>query len=240
MQYSISNLNAFVLLVSIGFSLYPFTNKDTSKVEYNNLPDSNNSPIQLITQLKGYFDLNPVIALSLAITLFSFIGIPPLVGFFAKQMVLSAALDSGYVFLTLVAILTSVIAAVYYLNIIKQMFFDVHEYKLSKKYADKTLQGSILCNSKPETKYTSNGLNSNERWRSWRSWRSLNVLGKGVLLEYTRNKASDVYFKIDNVVLSSCLAIIISILTLMLLLFIFVTNILIRLSSVLAIIMFNP
>ena len=234
MQYSISNLNAFVLLVSIGFSLYPFTNKDTSKVEYNNLPDSNNSPIQLITQLKGYFDLNPVIALSLAITLFSFIGIPPLVGFFAKQMVLSAALDSGYVFLTLVAILTSVIAAVYYLNIIKQMFFDVHEYKLSKKYADKTLQGSILCNSKPETKYTSNGLNSNERWRS------LNVLGKGVLLEYTRNKASDVYFKIDNVVLSSCLAIIISILTLMLLLFIFVTNILIRLSSVLAIIMFNP
>lgn len=231
MQYSISNLNAFVLLVSIGFSLYPFINKDTSKREYNNLPDSNNSPIQLITQLKGYFDLNPVIALSLAITLFSFIGIPPLVGFFAKQMVLSAALDSGYVFLTLVAILTSVIGAVYYLNIIKQMFFDVHEYKVNKKYADKTLQGSIQCHSKPETTYTSNGLNTYEYF---------NLLGKGVLLKYARNKASDIDFKIDNVVLSSCLAIIISILTLMLLLFIFVTNILIRLSSVLAIIMFNP
>ena len=37
----------------------------------------------------------------------------------AKQMVLSAALDSGYVFLVLIAILTSVISAVYYLNIIK-------------------------------------------------------------------------------------------------------------------------
>nr|WBP64246.1 NADH dehydrogenase subunit 2 [Cladonia arbuscula] len=231
MQYSISNLNAFVLLVSIGFSLYPLINKDTSKIEYNNLPDSNNSPIQLITQLKGYFDLNPVIALSLAITLFSFIGIPPLVGFFAKQMVLSAALDSGYVFLTLVAILTSVIGAVYYLNIIKQMFFDVHEYKVNKKYADKTLQGSIQCHSEPETIYTSNGSNT---------YKCINLLGKGVLLKYARNKASDVYFKIDNVVLSSCLAIIISILTLMLLLFIFVTNILIRLSSVLAIIMFNP
>nr|WBP63691.1 NADH dehydrogenase subunit 2 [Cladonia rangiferina] len=231
MQYSISNLNAFVLLVSIGFSLYPFINKDTSKIEYNNLPDSNNSPIQLITQLKGYFDLNPVIALSLAITLFSFIGIPPLVGFFAKQMVLSAALDSGYVFLTLVAILTSVIGAVYYLNIIKQMFFDVHEYKVNKKYADKTLQGSIQCHSKPETIYTSNSLNR---------YKCINLLGKGVLLKYAKNKASDIYFKIDNVVLSSCLAIIISILTLMLLLFIFVTNILIRLSSVLAIIMFNP
>ena len=38
-------------------------------------------------------------------------------------MVLSAALDSGYVFLALIAILTSVISAVYYLNIIKQVFF---------------------------------------------------------------------------------------------------------------------
>ena len=45
-------------------------------------------------------------------------------------MVLSAALDSGYVFLALVAILTSVISAVYYLNIIKQVFFDKPEYKI--------------------------------------------------------------------------------------------------------------
>ena len=38
-------------------------------------------------------------------------------------MVLSAALDNGFVFMALVAILTSVIAAVYYLNVIKQIFF---------------------------------------------------------------------------------------------------------------------
>lgn len=50
-------------------------------------------------------------------------GIPPLIGFFAKQMVLSAALDNGYVFLSLIAILTSVIGAVYYLNVIKEIFF---------------------------------------------------------------------------------------------------------------------
>ena len=54
--------------------------------------------------MKGYFSLTPVLALSLGITLFSFVGIPPLAGFFAKQMVLSAALDSGYVFLALIAI----------------------------------------------------------------------------------------------------------------------------------------
>ena len=46
-------------------------------------------------------------------------------------MVLSAALDNGYIFLTLVAILTSVISAVYYLNIIKQIFFDKSEYKIN-------------------------------------------------------------------------------------------------------------
>ena len=46
-------------------------------------------------------------------------------------MVLSAALDNGYVFLTLIAILTSVISAVYYLNIVKQVFFDKSEYKVN-------------------------------------------------------------------------------------------------------------
>ena len=144
MQYSISNLNAFVLLISIGFSLYPFVNNGPLKNQYNNLLDINNSPIQLISQLKGYFNLNPVLALSLAITLFSFVGIPPLIGFFAKQMVLSAALDSGYVFLTLIAILTSVISAVYYLGVIKQIFFDESEYKLNQELQDTKFKGSVV------------------------------------------------------------------------------------------------
>ena len=149
MQYSISNLNAFVLLVTIGFSLYPFTNKGPLKNQYNNLLDKNNSPIQLISQLKGYFYLNPVLALSLAITLFSFVGIPPLIGFFAKQMVLSAALDSGYVFLTFIAILTSVISAVYYLSVIKQIFFDEHEYELNKDFEHTTLQATVSLAATP-------------------------------------------------------------------------------------------
>jgi NADH-ubiquinone oxidoreductase chain 2 len=126
-QYSISNLNAFIILISIGFSfLYTITNNE----EYKNLKDINNSPIQLISQLKGFFYRNTILALSLAITLFSFIGVPPLIGFFAKQMVLSAALDNGYIFMSLIAILTSVISAVYYLVVIKQIFFDKDDYLL--------------------------------------------------------------------------------------------------------------
>lgn len=143
MQYSVTNLNAFLILVTIGFSLYPFVNKGPLKDQYNNLLDIINSPIQLISQLKGYYYLNPLLALSLAITLFSFVGIPPLMGFFAKQMVLSAALDSGFVFLTLIAILTSVISAVYYLSVIKQIFFDEHEYKLNPDLEKVIIKGNI-------------------------------------------------------------------------------------------------
>ncbi len=143
MQYSLSNLNAFVLLISVGFSLYSLVNKGPLKDQYKNLLDLNNSPIQLTSQLKGYFYLNPLLALSLAITLFSFVGIPPLMGFFAKQMVLSAALDSGFVFLTLIAILTSVISAVYYLNVIKQIFFDEHEYRLNQDFEKITLYATV-------------------------------------------------------------------------------------------------
>ncbi len=144
MQYSISNLNAFIILISIGYSLYCYVNNSD---EFKQLLDKNNSPIQLISQLKGYFYINPVLALSLTITIFSFVGIPPLIGFFAKQMVLSAALDSGYVFLTLVAILTSVISAVYYLNIIKQIFYDKSEYTLNPDLLNIDLHGNITKNN---------------------------------------------------------------------------------------------
>ena len=144
MQYSISNLNAFIILISIGYSLYYYVNKSK---EYKQLLDKKNSPIQLISQMKGYFYINPILALSLGITIFSFVGIPPLIGFFAKQMVLSAALDSGYIFLTLVAILTSVISAVYYLNIIKEVFFYEPIYKVNRAFKNIDFHGNIVKNN---------------------------------------------------------------------------------------------
>lgn len=126
LQYSLSNLNAFMVLIAMGFYVSRFTN-NASLSSYN-IKEIMFSPIQLISQLKGFFKMNYFLSLSLTITIFSFAGIPPLIGFFAKQMVLSAALDNGYIFLSIIAILTSVIGAVYYLNIIKQIFFDKSEY----------------------------------------------------------------------------------------------------------------
>jgi NADH-ubiquinone oxidoreductase chain 2 len=124
-QYSISNLNAFIILLTIGYFVIIYYN---DKKEYKNLKEKNNSPIQLITQLKGFYKVNNMLSLSLAITLLSFLGVPPLLGFFGKQMVLSAALNNGYIFITLIAVITSVISAVYYLVIIKHIFFNNTEY----------------------------------------------------------------------------------------------------------------
>lgn len=144
LQYSISNLNAFILLISIGYSLYLYSYKGDNKEEILNLLDRNNSPIQLISQIKGYFYMNPVLAISLAITLFSFVGIPPLIGFFAKQMVLSSALDSGYIFFSFVAILTSVISAVYYLNVIKEVFFEKPQYTLDMETDSSKIESNTV------------------------------------------------------------------------------------------------
>ena len=198
MQYSISNLNAFIILISIGYSLYYYVNKSK---EYKQLLDKKNSPIQLISQLKGYFYINPILALSFAITIFSFVGIPPLIGFFAKQMVLSAALDSGYVFLTLVAILTSVISAVYYLNIIKEIFFYEPINKINRAFINIDFHGNIIKNNNLIEKLT---------------------------------------FKLNNITLSSSLTITISLLTLIILLFIFVPQEWLSMANILALILFNP
>ena len=70
MQYSISNLNAFILIISIGYSLYYYIDNDQSNTDNydnknnksgNDLKDKNNSPIQLISQLKGYYYINPIL-----------------------------------------------------------------------------------------------------------------------------------------------------------------------------------
>ena len=134
-QYSISNLNAFILLIAIGYSFFHLVYKESYFIkEEGYLKDVNNSPVQLVSQLKGYFKVNPMLSVSLAITLFSFIGVPPLIGFFGKQMILSAALDNGYIFISLVAILTSVISAVYYLIVVKNIFFEESDQKINPNF----------------------------------------------------------------------------------------------------------
>ena len=71
MQYSISNLNIFMIIIAIGYSFYCYI---SSNKEHEELLEKNNSPVQIVNQLRGYFYINPVLSLTLAITIFSFIG----------------------------------------------------------------------------------------------------------------------------------------------------------------------
>ena len=78
-----------------------------------------NKDISLISEFKGLFFSNPLLSISLAVSLFSMAGIPPLIGFFSKQLVLYSALQNGYYFISVLAIIVSVISCSYYLQIIK-------------------------------------------------------------------------------------------------------------------------
>lgn len=66
-------------------------------------------------------------------------GVPPLVGFFGKQMVLYSATHSGYYFLSLVAIVVSVISASYYLKIVRVIHFDTGNVATSTQSSESKL-----------------------------------------------------------------------------------------------------
>ena len=108
-QYTLTNLNTFLILLAIGYIIYNKTiiNKGSEK------------DIKYISELKGFFFSNPILSISLTICLLSMAGTPPFLGFFSKQFVLYSAIESGYYFMAVSGILVSIISASYYLRIIR-------------------------------------------------------------------------------------------------------------------------
>jgi NADH-quinone oxidoreductase subunit N len=80
--------------------------------------------VEQIGDLAGLSATNPMMATILTILMFSLAGIPPLAGFWAKWYVFLAAIDAGLYALAVIGVLASVVAAYYYLRIIKIMWFD--------------------------------------------------------------------------------------------------------------------
>jgi NADH-ubiquinone oxidoreductase chain 2 len=126
-QYTITNLNTFLIIIALSYILYnSIINNQIIKENDNSILDIENnnkiinfSDINYISEFKGQFSINPLLSLSLSICLFSMAGIPPLIGFFSKQFVLLSAIQNGYYFMAFIAIFVSVISASYYLKIIK-------------------------------------------------------------------------------------------------------------------------
>ena len=84
----------------------------------------NGRMVEGITDLSGLSKTHPLMAAALAVFMFSMAGIPPLAGFFGKVFVFKAAVDAELYTLAVIGVLTSVVAAFYYLRIIKLMYFD--------------------------------------------------------------------------------------------------------------------
>jgi NADH-ubiquinone oxidoreductase chain 2 len=124
LQYSLTNVNTFLILLAFGYMIHGRILNGTLRSRGGKGSNISSRDIQFIDDLKGQFKQNPLLAISLALCLFSMAGIPPLIGFFAKQMVLYSSTHGGYYFLSIVAILVSVISASYYLKIIRVIYFE--------------------------------------------------------------------------------------------------------------------
>lgn len=108
-QYSLTNLNIFLILIAMGY--------------FCKHPDSEDSPIIYIQSLRGFTHINSLLSICFAISLLSLGGIPPFIGFFGKFNILYNTVSQGYLFITLIILLASVLSISYYLKVIQSLFF---------------------------------------------------------------------------------------------------------------------
>ncbi len=87
-----------------------------------------------IEDLSGLSKNHPVLAFSMMVILFSLAGIPPLAGFFAKFYIFMAVIEQSMYYLAVIGLLSTVVAAFYYLRIIKIIYFDQEKEKYEKNH----------------------------------------------------------------------------------------------------------
>ena len=95
----------------------------------------NNEYYEDISDLSGLSKNHPLLSLSFLIILFSLAGIPPLAGFFAKFYIFKSVIEQSMYFLAIVGLLSTVVAAFYYLRIIKIIYFDPEKEKYDKDHS---------------------------------------------------------------------------------------------------------
>ena len=86
--------------------------------------DADGEPVEDLASLSGLSQTRPAFAAAFAVFMFSLAGIPPLFGFWAKLVVLNAAVEAGLLALAIAGILGTVVGAYYYLKVVKIMYMD--------------------------------------------------------------------------------------------------------------------
>ena len=87
-----------------------------------------------IDDLSGLSRNHPLLSLCLLVILFSLAGIPPLAGFFAKFYIFKSVIEQSMYFLAIVGLLSTVVAAFYYLRIIKIIYFENEKEKFDNDH----------------------------------------------------------------------------------------------------------
>lgn len=264
-QYSLTNINIFLILIAFGYLnyLYPspsmnntpaktlmeinntFKNNNNLNVKYqtNNISTLTNeiTDLNFINQLTGLFKNNSILTLSFVICLFSMAGIPPLLGFFAKQQILSSALSVGFIFLSIIAINTSVISAFYYLKLIQVSTFSVSNLFstiFTNDYKNSDVPASNILNNN-----NTSGKILDKNFFTFKSAGTQNVINKYSLANLNISNVITLDSLIKTNSIESSIKITpkfsnihsysISILTLMILLFTFKSNLLLNFTNIL-------
>jgi len=104
-------ISAYVLMTLAGFGMILLLSRKGFEAEQ-------------LDDLKGLNQRSPWAAMLMLITMFSMAGVPPTIGFYAKFTVLQAALQAGYIWAVVFAVLMAAVGAFYYLRVVKLMYFD--------------------------------------------------------------------------------------------------------------------
>ena len=95
--------------------------------------------------LSGLSKKYPFISFSMAMLMFSFAGIPPLAGFFGKYLIFRSAIENGLIEIAVFGLIISVVAAFYYIRIIKIMYFDESSIKITMLSSKGLNITNVIC-----------------------------------------------------------------------------------------------
>jgi len=107
---------------------------------------SNMTGKETIDDYDGFYRTNPMLSLTMMLSLFSLAGIPPVAGFFGKFFLFAAAAKQGMYILVFIAVLNTIISLYYYLLVVKAMFLNKSDQPIAYFKSDVyTKIGLALC-----------------------------------------------------------------------------------------------
>ncbi|AWU78537.1 NADH dehydrogenase subunit 2 (mitochondrion) [Pichia kudriavzevii] len=163
LQYSITHINTFsiILLLPI-YSHINLLNNNNNNNNNNNSNNNNNnnydvmlskySPMEYISQFKVLLNKNSYLCMALCMSFFSLMGMPPTSGFYGKLLMLMSALGNGYMFLSMLLVISSSMSAYYYGSVMKELCFDMLNNYNVFNYKDMSMYNKSLL-SKMESMY---------------------------------------------------------------------------------------